>query len=124
MIRLTKEQIILMHRMLVAETGGSAEIRDEKLLDSAVENIFQTFDGSELYPSTEAKAARLCYGLVMNHAFTDGNKRIGAHAMLIILELNGVTLTYSQEELYTLILKLADSKIGYEDLLNWIIDHQ
>ena len=124
MIRLTKEQIILLHRLLVAETGGSSDIRDEKLLDSAVENIFQTFDGTELYPSTEAKAARLCYALVMNHAFEDGNKRIGVHAMLVFLELNGVTLSYSQEELYTIILELADSKVGYEDLLNWIIDHQ
>ena len=124
MIRLTKNQIIMLHEQLVKETGGSPELRDEGLLDSAVEAIYQTFDGKELYPTLQAKAARLCYGLVKNHSFVDGNKRIGVHSMLILLSLNGFTLSYSQEELYTLILGIADGSINYDSLLQWVLEHQ
>ena len=73
------------------------------MLNSALENPFQYFDGRELYPSIQAKAARLCYGLVKNHAMIDGNKRIGTHVMLVFLALNGVELKYTQEELTNII---------------------
>ncbi|MCD8306775.1 MAG: type II toxin-antitoxin system death-on-curing family toxin [Clostridia bacterium] len=69
------------------------------------------------------KVARLAYGLVNFHPFVDGNKRIAAHAMLLILKLNGVDLTYSQDELFDLFISLADESLGYEDLVNWIIGH-
>ncbi len=77
---LSKRQIILLHEHLLRETGGTAGLRDEGLLDSAVSVPFQTFDDNELFPTITEKAARLCFGLVKNHAFVDGNKRIGAHA--------------------------------------------
>ena len=124
MIKLTKKQIIMLHEQLIHETGGSAGIRDEGLLDSAIEAIYQTFDSNELYPSLQAKAARLCCGLVKNQSFVDGNKRIGAHAMLVLLYLNGFELNYTQEELFTVILGVADGSISYEALLQWILEHQ
>ncbi|WP_310601994.1 type II toxin-antitoxin system death-on-curing family toxin [Anaerosporobacter sp.] len=124
MIRLTKKQILMLHSQLIKETGGSDGLRDENLLESAIETPFQSFDGEELYPSIQAKAARLCYGLVMNHAMEDGNKRIGTHAMLVFLELNGQKLKYSQEELSDEILMLASGKIGYEELFQWILNHE
>ena len=89
MIKLTKEQILLLHTQLIETTGGSDGIRDIGLLESALEGPFQSYGGVELYPSIQAKAARLCYGLVKNHAMIDGNKRIGCHAMLVFLALNG-----------------------------------
>ena len=89
MIRLTKKQVLMLHTQLIESTGGSDGIRDEGLLDSALESPFQSFGGEELYPSIQAKAARLCYGLVKNHAMVDGNKRIGAHTMLVFLAVNG-----------------------------------
>ena len=89
MIMLTKEQILLLHTQLIEITGGSDGIRDIGLLESALESPFQSYGGVELYPSIQAKAARLCYGLVKNHAMIDGNKRIGCHAMLVFLALNG-----------------------------------
>lgn len=85
---------------------------------------FQSFGGDELYPSIQAKAARLCYGLVKNHAMVDGNKRIGAHTMLVFLAVNGYELKYTQNELVDLILDVADGKKVYEDLLKWILEHQ
>ena len=90
MIRLSKPQILLLHEQLIAETGGSSDLRDEGMLDSALNAPFQTFGGEDIYPSLQQKAARLCFGLVKNHPFVDGNKRIGAHVMLVFLALNGV----------------------------------
>lgn len=124
MIRLTKEQIILLHSQLIQETGGSDGIRDEKLLESAIKTPFQSFGGEELYPSMQAKAARLCYGLVKNHAMVDGNKRIGAHAMLVFLTINGYELSYTQKELSDIILEVASGEKNYEDILQWLLEHQ
>jgi death-on-curing protein len=124
MIRLTKNQILMLHSQLILETGGSDGVRDEKLLESALDTPFQSFGGEELYPSTQAKAARLCYGLVKNHAMVDGNKRIGTHAMLVFLALNGYELEYTQKELSDTILEVASGHMSYEELLYWIIEHQ
>ena len=124
MIKLTKQQVLIMHKQLVEATGGSVEIRDERMLDSALKAPFQYYGGHELYPSINAKAARLCYGIVKNHAMLDGNKRLGTHVMLVFLALNGVELEYSQKELSSIILDVASSKISYEELLTWIINHE
>lgn len=124
MIRLTKEQVLMLHTQLIESTGGCDGIREEGLLDSALETPFQSFAGEELYPSIQSKAARLCYGLVKNHAMLDGNKRIGAHTMLVFLAVNGYQLEYTQRELSDVILDVADGKKGYEDILTWILAHQ
>lgn len=109
---------------MIKATGGSGGIRDERMLDSALNNPFQSFGGEELYSSIQAKAAQLCFGLVKNHAMVDGNKRLGAHVMLVFLALNGYELSYKQKELSDIILALASGKIGAEDILHWIIKHQ
>ena len=124
MIRLTKKQILMLHSQLIKVYGGSDGIRDERLLESALESPFQSFGGRELYPSIQAKAARLCYGLVKNHAMIDGNKRIGVHAMLVFMEINGYNLEYSQKELIDLILGVAAGQKNYADILHWLIEHQ
>ena len=121
---LSKEQVILLHDDLIRETGGVCGLLDEGLLDSALAAPFQTFGGAELYPSLFQKAARLGFGLAGNHAFFDGNKRIGAHAMLVFLALNGVVLEYGQEELADLFLAVAAGLAGYAEVLGWIVDHQ
>lgn len=121
---LSKRQILMLHQQLVEQTGGSDGIRDEGLLDSALSAPFQSFDNTDVYPSLQQKAARLCFGLVKNHPFVDGNKRIGAHAMLVFLAVNGVELTYTQTELSDIILQVAASEKEYPDLLDWLIRHQ
>ena len=93
-------------------------------MDSALNSCFQTFDGKELYPTKEEKGARLGYSLVSNHAFVDGNKRIGVLVMLSFLEINGIKLYFTDEELITVGLTLADGSMKYEDLLNWIKAHR
>ena len=124
MIRLSKTQILLLHELLIAETGGSSGLRDEGMLDSALNAPFQTFGGEDVYPSLQQKAARLCFGLVKNHPFVDGNKRIGAHVMLVFLALNGIELQHTQTELSDIILQLAAGTIQSSDLLDWILTYQ
>ena len=124
MIRLSKPQILLLHEQLIAETGGSSGLRDEGMLDSALNAPFQTFGGEDVYPSLLQKAAHLCFGLVKNHPFVDGNKRTGAHVMLVLLALNGIELQHTQAELSDVILQLAAGTIQSSDLLNWILAHQ
>ena len=124
MKRLTKEQVLLLHSQLIQEFGGGDGLREEGLLESALASPFQSFGGEDLYPSIQAKAAQLGYGLIKNHPFLDGNKRIGAHVMLVFLSLNGIELSYSQEELIETILAAAAGKMDNQDLLLWIIHHE
>lgn len=121
---LNKRQILMLHQHLVDETGGSPGLRDEGLLDSALNAPFQIFGDTSAYPSLQQKAARLCYGLVKNHPFIDGNKRIGAHAMLVFLAVNGLELSYTQQELSDIILQVAAGEKEYDDLLVWLLAHQ
>ena len=123
MKRLTKTQILKMHSLLIQKTGGSDGVRDKGLLDSALNLPFQSFDGEDIYKTIQAKAARLGFSLINNHPFADGNKRIGILAMLVFLEMNGIEIICTDEELIELGLGVADGSISYKGLLNWIIDH-
>ena len=123
MILLTKEQILILHEKLIDRYGGTHGVRDNALLDSAVFSPNQTFDGNDIYPTVKEKAVRLCYGLVQNHPFHDGNKRIGALALLVTLDLNHITLSATNEELTGIILSVASSSASDRELLSWVIDH-
>ena len=124
MIRFSKEKVLLLHQILIEQTGGEDGVRDMGLLESALAACDATFDGKELFPGKEEKAARLCTGLVSNHAFVDGNKRIGVYVMLTFLEVNGIRLNATDEELVEIGLSLAQSEMKYEELLNWILQHK
>ena len=124
MIILSKKQVLALHSDLIREFGGTEGIRDEGLLESALAAPFQTFDGEPAYPSLQAKAARLGFGLVSNHPFVDGNKRTGAHVMLVFLALNGVELCYGQEDLISIFLSVASGMSDWRDLQRWILEHE
>ena len=124
MIKFSQEKVLSLHSFMVAQTGGSDGVRDFGLLDSALETAYATFGGVELFPSMEEKAARIGAGLVSNHAFVDGNKRIGIFVMLIFLEVNGILLDATDEEIIDVGLRLADGKMYYEELLQWIKEHR
>ena len=121
---LSTQQVLMLHQHLIEHTGGSAGLRDQGLLESALSAPFQSFGDTSAYPSLQQKAPRLCNGLVQNHPFVDGNKRIGAHAMLVFLALNGVELSYTQRELADIILQVASGEKSYDELLAWILTHQ
>ena len=124
MRNLSKKQVLALHSDLIREFGGTEGIRDEGLLESALAAPFQTFDGEQAYPSLQAKAARLGFGLVSNHPFVDGNKRTGAHVMLVFLALNGVELCYEQQELIDAFLSVASGGSDWRDLQRWILEHE
>ena len=124
MIRFSQEKVLLLHQLLIQETGGSPELRDVNLLDSALESVFQTFGGQELYPTKEEKGARLGFTLISNHAFVDGNKRIGMYVMLTFLEVNGIHLQYTDEEMVHVGLSVAAGTMKYAELLTWVKEHR
>lgn len=121
---LSKNQVTALHSALIREFGGIDGIRDEGLLESALAAPFQTFGGESVYPSLQAKAAQLGFGLIRNHPFVDGNKRIGAHTMLVFLAVNGIELRYEQQELIDIVLSVAAGQIDRQGLLQWILDHE
>lgn len=120
---LNKRQVLLLHSALIAQSGGVDGTRDEGLLDSALNAPFQTFAEQDLYPTVLEKAARLGYGLICNHPFLDGNKRIGTHAMLVFLDINQFSLSYTDNELIEIILRVAAGEAGYNELLDWLKTH-
>lgn len=124
MIKFSKEKVLLLHQLLAEATGGSVGVRDQGLLDSALEGAFAGFGDQEFYPTKEEKGARLGYALISNHAFVDGNKRIGLYVMLSFLEMNGIRIQCTDEELVHIGLSIADGKMGYEELYNWVLEHE
>ena len=124
MIKFSKEKILLLHKILAEATGGSAGVRDEALLDSALESAFAGFGDKEFYPTKEEKGARLGYALISNQAFVDGNKRIGLYVMLSFLEMNGVPVQCTDDELVKIGLSVAEGNMGYDELLQWVLDHR
>lgn len=123
MIKFSKDKVLLLHKLIAQETGGSIGLRDEGLLESALEAAFSTFGGVELYPSKEEKGARLGYTLISNHAFVDGNKRIGMYVMITFLEVNGLYLDCTNEEVAAVGLAVAAGEMDYPVLLDWVRDH-
>jgi len=123
MIRFSKEKVLLLHALIAEETGGSVGVRDEALLESALEGAFAGFGGKEFYPTKEEKGARLGYTLISNHAFVDGNKRIGMYVMLTFLEVNGIRMDCTNEEVAAVGLAVAGGSMDYEGLLSWVRTH-
>ena len=124
MRRLDKEQVLLLHTLLTEQTGGDASLRDAGLLESALASVYQTFDGVELYPTLLDKAARLGFALISNHAFVDGNKRIGVLVMLTFLAVNGVTLQLTDEDVVRIGLGVADGSMSCGALLALLRERQ
>lgn len=124
MIRFSQEKVLLLHQLIIQETGGSPELRDINLLNSAIEGVYQTFGGQELYPTKEEKGARLGYTLISNHAFVDGNKRIGMYVMLTFLEVNGIRMDCTNEDVINAGLSVASGEMEYEQLLEWVKEHK
>lgn len=124
MTKFDEEYIKLLYRLVIQKSGGSFGIRSEALLNSALETPYATFDGKELFPSKIEKGARLCYGLISNHPFIDGNKRIGTLAMISFFEMNGINIEFSDEELTELALNIASGKYNYEDTLEFIKERE
>ena len=124
MIKFSKEKVLLLHRLIAEATGGSIGVRDEGLLESALETAFSSFGGKEFYPTKEEKGARIGYSLISNHAFVDGNKRIGMYVMITFLEVNGIYLDCTNDEVAEVGLAIAAGEMDYDTLLEWVKNHR
>ena len=124
MIKFSQDKVLLLHQLITEETGGDPNVRDIALLDSALESAFATFGGQELYPTKEEKGARLGFALISNHAFVDGNKRIGMYVLLTFLETNGIKIRPTNEEVARVGIAVAAGEMKYQDLLDWILENE
>ena len=124
MRRISVEKVLVLHKKMINATGGTDGIREFALLESALNNAFITFDGEALYKTTEEKCANICYCIVKNHPFVDGNKRMGIYMMLILLEYNDRNLIYSQDELVDLGMGIANGRYLQEYIQQWILSHE
>ena len=123
MIWISAEDVILIHSRVIEGSGGLDGLRDRDGLEAAVSAPMQTFDGKELYPTDLEKIARLGFGLASNHAFVDGNKRIGAMMTQLLLKWNGYDLTLRSGELADMFIAIAAGTAKEKDLLDWISKH-
>ena len=124
MIKFSKDKVLLLHKLIAQETGGSIGVRDEGLLESALESAFSGFGDQEFYPTKEEKGARLGYNLISNHAFVDGNKRIGMYVMLTFLEVNGIHMDCTNDDVAETGMAIASGKMDYDALLQWVKEHR
>ena len=123
MTKFSREKVLLLHQLIAQETGGEVGLRDRALLDAALAAAFAGVADREFYPSKEEKAARLGFDLISNHAFFDGNKRIGMYVMLTFLEANGIGVEADNEEVASVGLAVASGTMKYEALLDWVHKH-
>lgn len=120
---LTVEEVLKLHRLVIAQSGGSDGVRSRESLEASVAQPLQTFGGEELYPSLVEKAAALGFFLVTNHPFVDGNKRIGHAALEVTLVLNGFELSASVDEQERCVLALASGTLSRAEFTQWVIEH-
>ena len=123
MTKFSREKVLLLHQLIAQETGGEVGLRDQALLDAALAVAFAGVADREFYPSKEEKAAKLGFDLISNHAFLDGNKRIGMYVMLTFLEANGIGVEADNEEVASVGLAVASGAMKYEALLDWVRKH-
>lgn len=116
-------EVLELHQRIVQQSGGAGGIGELGALQSALAQPQMTFGGQDLYPTVESKASALCFSLVMNHPFVDGNKRIGHAAMETFLVLNGFELATDIDEAEQVILRLAAGQLKRDELLDWIRQH-
>jgi death-on-curing protein len=120
---LSVEEVLRLHEKIIENVGGEARLSDRARLEASVHQIRQTAEGEDLYSGLEEKAAALCYFLVMNHPFTDGNKRIGHAAMELFLRMNGKEISAEVDEQEHLMFDLAAGKIEREEFTEWVREH-
>ena len=120
---LTLGEVLDLHRRIIEQSGGAVGVRELGGVESAVAQPQMTFGGEELYPTIESKATALCFSLIMNHPFVDGNKRIGHAAMETFLVMNGYEIATNIDEAEKIILTLAAGELSREELLEWVTSH-
>ena|SRR5919198_1244881 len=114
------DEVLVFHENSIRDYGGSLGVRDMNLLESAIARPFQTFGGTELYPTVFEKAAALIESIVKNHPFIDGNKRTGFLAAFAFLMRNNLELNADNSAAYDFVINIASSQISFEEIVEWL----
>jgi death-on-curing protein len=122
-IFLSLADVLFLHKKQIEKFGGSHGIRNMGLLESALAMPEASFGGVHLHPTLPEMAGAYFYHLVMNHAFVDGNKRIGALAADVFLEMNGYDLKVNQDILEKLTLDTAQGKVDKAEVALFFKKH-
>ena len=117
---LSLEEVLYLHALHIATSGGSEGLRDRGALESALAQPQMTFGGEDLYPTLLEKAAALGFSLILNHPFVDGNKRVGFGAMNLILKRNGQKVQAEIDEAEAMVLGVAAGEKSREELIEWL----
>lgn len=115
-----REIVLALHERTISRFGDAHGVRDEGLLDAAISQPWQTFDGVDLYPTIEEKAARLSFEIITQHPFVDGNKRTGALLLGVLLRRNGARFKPKPGDYLEIIMDVASGAKGYEELLEFV----
>ena len=116
-------EVLELHRRIIRQTGGASGMHNLAALESAVAQPRMTFEGKDLYPTVEDKAAALAFFIIQNHPFMDGNKRCGHAAMETLLVLNGKEIEAPVNGVEKIILETASGKLSQKDFVNWLARH-
>jgi len=111
--------VLIIHKRLIHEFGGTLGLRDREILESAISRPYQTFDSKDLYPTVEEKASAIIESIVTNHPFIDGNKRTGYTLFRLLLLIEGKDIDSSQQEKYEFVISIAERKLDYDAILKW-----
>lgn len=114
------QAVVRIHDRLINLYGGSRGVRDNNLLESALNRPFATFDGIDLYPTASEKAAAIFESLIINHPFMDGNKRIAYALMEVLLREGDLFLTADENEKYNFVIGASTGELRFDDIINWI----
>ena len=120
---LTLAEAIEIHDYQIGHFGGTDGLRSIELLKSAIGMPSSTFAGKYLHPTIPEMAAAYLFHLAGNHPFLDGNKRIGAMAALVFLELNGYELNASDDEFTRLVMQVADGTLSKPEVVLFFQQH-
>lgn len=117
---ISKKEVLEIHTILIERFGGSDRIRDQELLDSALNRPYQTFDGNELYPSPIDKAAAMLESIVKNHPFVDGNKRTGYVLARLLMMNEQLNIQAGQEQKYQFVISISKGELSFEQIKEWL----
>ena len=115
-----KRLVLYFHYHLIRDYGGSYNLRDENLPDSALAQPEATFDGKYLHKDIFKMAAAYGFHLCRNHPFVDGNKRISLAVMDTFLRMNNFQITADEKKVYLMMLDLSQGKLDKKGLSEWL----
>ena len=120
---ITVQEAIEIHSILIERFGGTNGLRDKGLLESALNRPFQTFDETELYPTAIEKATALIESIIMNHPFTDGNKRTGYVLARLTLMNESIDINAEHQDKYEFVISISKGELSFDEIKMWLEKH-